>query len=255
MKIRIFILMGFMLLCSLSRAESTTPREDWFEKGNSAYQEQNYQQAIDEYLKAENEGWSSAELYFNLGNSYFRLDKWAEAILYYERAKRIDPGDEDILINLEHANLKIKDQIEEAPIFFTKVWWNWILGLFSIDGWGWMSILFFVFFLAFLGLFFVLRTDSRRKLWLGLSSVLLLLTVLAFVFAQVRINQLERTDEAIIFTESVVIKSSPEESSQDLYRVHRGIKVIITDTEGEWVHIEWADGKGGWVQKRHLEII
>jgi len=38
------------------------------------------------------------KLYYNLGNAYFKDDRIGKAILYYNRALRLAPGNDDIIV-------------------------------------------------------------------------------------------------------------------------------------------------------------
>jgi SH3-like domain-containing protein len=66
---------------------------------------------------------------------------------------------------------------------------------------------------------------------------------------------IERTDEAIVFTPSVTVKSSPEDSGANLFIVHEGIKIHIEDRIGEWYFVRIADGNRGWIRAGDLKII
>ena len=70
------------------------------EKGNKAYNDKFYQEAINNYLNVIKNGLESPSLYYNLGNAYFKKEEYAAAILYFEKAKKLNPNDEDILYNL-----------------------------------------------------------------------------------------------------------------------------------------------------------
>ena len=72
----------------------------FMQQGNQYYQKQQYESAIQSYSKVLNEGYESAELYYNLGNAYYREGKLGYAILNYERALKLSPGDDDIQHNL-----------------------------------------------------------------------------------------------------------------------------------------------------------
>src|SRR5512133_3865306 len=88
------------------------------EKANKAYTDGMYAEAADLYKKVAASGYAAPELYYNLGNACFKLNDFPGAILWYERARRLDPGNEDITFNLNVANSKIADKIEPVPEMF-----------------------------------------------------------------------------------------------------------------------------------------
>jgi hypothetical protein len=60
--------------------------------------------------------------------------------------------------------------------------------------------------------------------------------------------------EAIITQGIVNAKSSPDRSGTDLFTIHEGTKVVITETIGGWCCIHVGNNIG-WMQLAHLERI
>jgi SH3-like domain-containing protein len=54
---------------------------------------------------------------------------------------------------------------------------------------------------------------------------------------------------------SVAVKSSPDNSSTDLFVLHEGTLVRTISELGEWREITIADGKKGWVEQDAIEVI
>jgi uncharacterized protein YgiM (DUF1202 family) len=51
------------------------------------------------------------------------------------------------------------------------------------------------------------------------------------------------------------VKASPDQSSNDAFIIHEGLKVTIEDRVGEWVKVKLNDGKTGWIPEEHIRII
>jgi uncharacterized protein YgiM (DUF1202 family) len=62
-------------------------------------------------------------------------------------------------------------------------------------------------------------------------------------------------DTAIIFTESVFVKSSPDDESKNLFLLHTGTKVNIEDEINGWYKIKIADGNDGWLETHNVKKI
>ena len=62
-------------------------------------------------------------------------------------------------------------------------------------------------------------------------------------------------DKAIVFSPSVTVRSSPDESGTDLFLIHEGTKVMIEDTLGIWTEIKLEDGNKGWLYSSDIEKI
>ena len=54
---------------------------------------------------------------------------------------------------------------------------------------------------------------------------------------------------------STAVKSSPDKSSTDLFVLHEGTLVSITDRLDGWCEITIADGKKGWLEAKTIETI
>ncbi len=224
-------------------------------KGNLAYNEGLYNDAVESYEKVIGSGYESAELYYNLGNSLFKLNDMPAAILYYEKARKIAPKNEDINYNLSLANSRIIDKIEAVPEFFLKQWWNQLKELFSVDTWAVSGITAFVISLLMALVFFLSGSIFLRKgtFWTGIF--MLLITVISFTIAIQKYNQYTQHNEAIVFTPTVTVKSSPSEGSVDLFVIHEGTKVKISDHVEGWSEIRIADGSVGWVRNTAFKTI
>ena len=245
-KILIFI---FLLTGYLANADNN---QLLIEEAGKLYNEGTYDRAVEMYQKVLGSGFESAELYYNLANAHFKMNELAPAILYYEKAAKLNPSDEDIQFNLAIANSRIVDKIETVPELFYVRWWNSLIFTFSVDGWAVISLIAFVLLLvSALGFFlFDVIIIKKTAFWTGI--VFLLLSVSSFALANQKYNSFRKDHEAIVFTPTVTVKSSPAENSIDLFVIHEGTKVHITDNVGDWTEIKIANGTIGWLKSTDL---
>ena len=222
---------------------------------NKQYSEGLYTKAIENYQKVIDKGYTSSELFFNLGNSYFKMNDLPSSILFYERARRLAPNDDDIQFNLKIANSRIPDKIEKVPELFFKQWWNSFYNMFSVNNWAKITILMFVISLVFIGVF-ILSKQRRIKIinfWLGV--LFFLVFVFSFSLSYQKYIYSQKHHEAIVFTPTITIKSSPNFNSVDLFVIHEGSKLIITDKVDDWFEIRIANGGVGWLLQSSVKII
>ncbi len=254
MRKNIFILM-LVVMFGLNFTSRAAVPDSLMVKANTAYDHQLYDSAVDLYQKVLGMGVESPDLYYNLGNAYFRLKEIPSAILYYEKAKKLSPNDPDILYNLNMANSMIVDKIDKVPELFLKRWWNYFYNLFDADTWAVVSLICFAVLVVMTGLF--LRAESRRvrktSFFVGLLFVLL--TLASFGLASQRSYYTKNHSEAIIFTPTVTVKSSPSVNSVDLFVVHEGTKIRIMDEVDDWVKIKIQNGSIGWLPGSALKKI
>ncbi|MFN0158194.1 MAG: tetratricopeptide repeat protein [Bacteroidota bacterium] len=247
-----------LLICILAGAVSAvvaqTPEQTFLE-ANQLYQQGKLQEAREQYERLRSAGLESAELYYNLGNTFYKLGNVARAILNYERALKLAPDDEDILFNLQLANLMLTDKIEVAPKLFIWEYWEAVKSAFSLTVVTWLAYLFFALALGSLSAFILARTYAARKFsFVGAiaSGVVCLLFVIIFT---AKLSDMQRSDTAIVLVEVVNVKNSPDGSSSDAFVLHGGTKVQITDQVGNWLKIRLADGKVGWMEQGSAETI
>lgn len=224
-------------------------------RANKAYSEGAYTEAAELYLKVADAGYASPGLFYNLGNAYFKTNDYARAILWYERAKRLDPGNEDIDYNLNVANTKISDKIEPLPEMFYKRWLNSLVYLLPVDTWARLCVYLFIAGLAGLVLYIASRVLLLRKAGFWGAVVLFFLSVFTFIFAWSGHRSARSASEAIVFAPTITVKSSPDERSTDLFVLHEGTKVRLLDNIGTWYEIRIANGSVGWLPKTSLEKI
>jgi tetratricopeptide (TPR) repeat protein len=247
-----FILL--LLLCTTLSGYPVSQR-DYIFKGNKAYSAGSYSTAVEMYKKVTDAGFESPELFYNIGNAYFKMNDFASAILWYERAKRIDPANEDIDFNLNVANTKISDKIEPLPELFYKRWFNALIQFFSVDVWASICVVLFIAGLLCGILYLSSRVLVLRKIGFWLGFGLLAMAGLSFVFSWSSYSFTKATTEAIVFAPTITVKSSPDDKSTDLFVVHEGTKVRLLDNISGWYEIRIANGSVGWLPATSLEKI
>ncbi|MDP4184243.1 MAG: tetratricopeptide repeat protein [Bacteroidota bacterium] len=240
------ILIILLLAIGISQTKAETSSQ-MFEKAGLLYSQSKYKEATQIYEKILSNDQESAEVYYNLGNIYYKSGKFTKAILNYERAKLLDPSDEDITYNLELANLHIQDKIQPVPQVFFVRWWHHFINLNTANGWGTISLIFFILFLTAAGFFLLTRSVLVKKGSFGIGILFFFVFIFSFGFGWTLKCKFERHDEAIIMAPTVTIKSSPDNNGNNLFIVHEGLKVKITDQIGKWVEIRLSDGNKGWM--------
>jgi len=228
---------------------------DLIQKANEHYTKEEFQKAIDGYNQILMAGIESPEVYFNLGNAYFKTKQYPLSILNYERAKLLAPDDEDIEFNLQVANQKVVDSIQELPGIFIVRWWNALVNSQTTDTWAVTSIFSFVVFLTMLGFYFFAKTSEVKRITFWSGCFLIVFTIFSWTFAAKQKNRLVNHSYAIVMQPTITVKSSPSEKGTNLFVIHEGLKVRITDKLGDWVEISLSDGNKGWLLTESIERI
>lgn len=228
-----------------------------FTQANAQYAEGNYAEAAAQYqqiIAESDEGVVAAEVYYNLGNAYFKQGELAQSILAYERALRIKPSYKDAKYNLEFAQSRIVDNIEDTHSFFLSNWLKAIRNALSQQTWIILSISLFLFTLVCFFFYAFSRSIWLRKIAFYISVLFLLISIGACANAGSLYQRDTQRAEAIITQGIVNAKASPDRSGTDLFTIHEGTKVEITETIGEWCCIHVGNNIG-WIQLSHVERI
>lgn len=250
---RVFILLVSVLSFVVS-SYAVVPTGD-FAKANAAYDAQDYQGAANQYEDILRKGSESASLYYNLGCAYFKLDKLAPSILNFERAHLLDPSNDDVTTNLEMARSKVVDEIDPVDRFFMLRLYDSVCSWISSNAWAYWSLAFFYLFLAMVGLFFFSRVSSLKKVSFFTGIFAFLLTLATMSFASSSKEKATLHDYAVIFSATVTVKGSPEDTGKDVFVLHEGTKVKVKRVHNKWMEIQLADGRVGWLKESVAERI
>lgn len=214
-----------------------------------------YRQSLEGYEAVMQQGFESAELYYNAGNAAYKINEFALAIWYYEKSLKLNPNDEDAIYNLGLVNSRIPDKIESVPEMFLIRWLKDFRKICSPNQWSIGVIGFFIAALLFFGFYFLSRNMRLRKVGFWIGATMLLFSAIAFFSARTETNNLLKDKSAIVFASSVTIKSSPTEGSTDIFVLHEGSKVYILENIDNWYKIKIANGSVGWLPANKIRLI
>jgi len=226
-----------------------------FMEGVELYTAGKYNEALEIWKSLYNEGYRSAGLNYNIANACFKINDIPGAILFYERALLLKPSGEDIRYNLEIARTMVVDKFNEVPEVFFITWFNFISLSARSDTWAAVSILSFILFFLLLSLYLF---SSRYRLkvasfWIALSLLIVSGSTLAFSLRNRYL--LNYSGKAIVDCPQVSGRSSPDERGNELFLIHEGTKVTVTDSLKVWYEIRLPDGNKGWVPRNCVEKI
>ncbi len=250
---KIAVLLATILLVAF-HATGQNPEQSAAEAAK-AYNTKQYPEAISLYTKIIAGGYESYALYYNVGNAYYRNNENAQAILYYEKALKLAPNNEDIKHNIEVVNARLTDKVEKVPELFYKRWWKQIINMMDIDLLAMFNIIMLTLALLLISIYVAISNILIRKIsfWTGLF--MLFFFSIGVIAASQRNHYLSNQHEAIVFTPTVNIKSSPDEKSKDIFVLHEGTKVTLLDIVADWQEIRIANGSTGWIKSSELRSI
>ena len=226
--------------------------ETLFEQANKVYADGNYEEAAQLYQEILENGKASVSVHYNLGNSYYKLNKIAPSIYHYEKALQLKPGDEDVKNNLQFARNMAIDAIEEPQEEGFSQFLTSTTAIFSPTGWGWTAIFCMLVFVAFFLAYYFSRKALFKRIFFVTGMFFLLLGITSAVIGTMKQNLLENRSYAIVFSEEAEVKSEPNVRSGEVFTLHEGAKVKVTEDFQEWYEIELPNGSQGWLKKSAL---
>jgi len=178
-----------------------------------------------------------------------------KAIYYYELARKIEPNDEDISINLAKANARTIDKIESHENFFISAVKTNVLSSFSTTTWAWFTI-FSLGLAAVLFFIFINSYSITFKRISFIASMVLMITFIVTYFLGYSAMKAKYENKfAIILSKDVKIMNEPTISGSSKFNLHEGTKIRVVESNGDWLLIKLDNGNEGWLKMLDVGII
>ena len=225
------------------------PAEELFIKANSAYRDNNFQEALSLYQEISKQGLTSGDLFYNLGNCYFRLGQKGMAVLNYERAKVMMPDDPDLTYNLNYVRDQLVDNIqpEKDGIRTLLFWLDSINVKEAVDT---FIVVNFIFWTLLILYSFI----KKEVIWYILMISILLWTVSA-VSAGVKWYDFRFDERSVVISPEINVLSGPADEDTLLFKLHEGTLVRHERDEEGWMLIRLSENRRGWVRSDDLRLI
>ncbi len=231
-----------LLLVLLVQSAQGASVEDRFTEANRFYEQGDYASAIELYEGILQEGVGSAGVAFNLGNAHFKGGHLGKAIVAYRQALDLDPRDPDIQANLQFA----RDRVSGASSVRRA---GWVRAATRLSFGEWMGVLVGLTWVVF-GLLSVAAWRpgwrGRLKPWIwgsatGLADVAVVLLLV--------VRTVKGAPLAVVLQDGVDVRYGPVEESRRFYVVSEGTELLALGKQGDWVQVEDAAQRRGWVPR------
>lgn len=247
----LFYLLGLLIALPLHAQVSSNP-----EDGMKAYSDAKYVEAAEVFENAISTAPQPTDvLYYNLGAAYFKQGEYGLALLNFQRAYRLSPSDSDIRHNIMVTRSKTIDSMEPEPTFFLNTWIDHMTHWLGLRGWMTLGLILFVLTVAG-ALLYLLSTQRSIRLvgfYGGIAALLLCIWANTMLYRSHRF--VYDTTEAVITSEVVTVKSSPDLSSEDVMVVHSGMEVKVLQKIGALSEVKFPDGSVGWIGNSNYQLI
>lgn len=235
------------------------------QRADSAYNKEDYVEAIKLYSDAISQDGVSSTIYYNLGNAYYRDHQLGKAIIYYERALALDPSNADARTNLNFVRTKIEDAPEDDSSFLTNLHHS-ISSAMSPDGWAWCTLAVFIILLATIALYIFSSNVAMRKIGFFGGIVVLFFFIYFLVISYQTANAPLQHNNAVVIVPTTNLSSAPRSSkdkTEKVVPIHEGTKVEILDSlstpddphVGKWYDVKINNSSHAWLNAADVEKI
>ena len=254
MKLKVFIF--FAMTVALATTCFSAEHCNGIEAGAKAYNEGDFDRAVDEWRTCADNGIENSDLYYNLGNAYFRGGKLGFAIYYYKSALRLDPNNDDILHNLKYAQAMTRDKVEEDgeenPL---------LAGLFkahhalSLKAQMW-TLLGIFWAIALLAVARRISRSGRTKNVLigGLFALSCVFGIIA-MSAGYKVFVAETEITGVVTAKDADVTSAPNDRSQTLNTLSEGTSFEVLSEQGNFAEIRLGEKVRGFVKMSDVGIV
>ncbi len=249
-KIIIALLSVFVLLIMIS---SATANVDKFDEANKYYETKDFDKAIETYNEILSKGMESAALYYNLGNAYFKKGDLGQAVLNYQRAKRLDPTNEDLIHNIEFTEQFTQVQMEGVQLNPITTFTESIVEPYKLNTLAWVSSMIFLVFCLLLILRFGLGIQNSSQRVSTTVIIILLVIVSGLTTFKYRNDYLTR--RAVIIAEDSTVLNGPTANSDIEFQGAPGLIVEIINEAGDYYNVLFENKRRGWIQKELMAEI
>jgi len=226
-----------------------------FNEGNTLYNQGKYAEAIKKYEALLDKNEHAVALYFNLANAHYKLNNIAPSVYYFEKAKLLSTDDKDIENNLVFAQNMTVDAIDTLPeVGFSRIFKN-IVNTFSSDSWAKLAISGILVFVLFFLLYHFTSATSQKRVAFVISVLGFLVAVFSLVIAFQKNNLEIKNNPAIVFAQESRVKADPNNTSEEVFRLHEGTKVQVLESYENWCKIEIADKTTGWIPSEDVKLL
>lgn len=226
-----------------------------FDEGNALYNQGNYTEAIEKYTSIINNGFESAELYYNLGNAYYKINDIANSIFYFEKSLLLDPNNNETKNNLSFSQNMTIDRIETVPVNQVSKFISKFTNLFDYNTWFLISIIFEFLSLIVFSLYLFNKNSDTKKRFFSIGSIFLFFFIIFLILGINSKSEYEKNNPAILFENRISFKSEPNERSEDLFLLNEGTKVNVLEKLNEWSLVELSNGSKGWILSSTFQTI
>lgn len=250
---RSFAITILLLVSAILSPVIASVDDDTWNSANEAYDNGDYNTAINGYLLLLEKGKRTPEVYHNLGNAYFKSDKIGLAIAAFHHAIKIDPSFAPARENLYYARQFTVDKVEEKPRGFLLNVWYGMTGIFSPQGYFIFTTVVFWVIIGLLSMFVL--GIGRREFLTYLLILFGIIFILGAVITYNVVDEEQNTKWGVMTATTAELREGPGEDFEKIFTGHEGLEFKILSQRQGYYLVELRNGLKGWIRSSLLTEI
>jgi len=227
--------------------------DDIWIKANSAYDQNNFDSAIEGYRLLLEHGIRQPEVYYNLGSAYFKNDQLGMAIAAFRHCLKINPSFKLAQENLDYVRKFTIDKVEKRDRGFMLDIWYGLAEILPPEGHFIFTIA--VFWVLCLIITLLLLGFGKKELLIYLLILLTVVFIFEVVITNFVIDETINTRWGVITVVSAELREGPGEDFGKIFTGHEGLEFKILSWRQGYYLVELANGLKGWIQEITLTEI
>lgn len=229
----------------LAEASTAFNRGKELERSDPAGASEAFAEAVSRYEALVDAGVRNGRLFYNLGNAELQRGRLGAAILNYRRAQELIPGDRRLQENLRVARELCRTQIPprgSSEFVRTLFFLHYHTSLRTRFAAGLACYVLF-------WLVLILRLYAPRLPVRALAGVLAAAWVGLGISVLVDWQVEGREQAGVVLADEVIVRKGDSETYDPKFQqpLHEGTEFTVLESRGDWLLIELADGKTGWI--------
>ena len=148
--------------------------ERLFNKADSLFNIQNFEEAISTYSSILENNLESSEIYYNMGLCYFQMEEFEKAKNQFRKSITLNPGLKITEERITQCNNKLLKQ--KRPQLLTQIWRNKIRNIWTVTTWISITILLQILLISLL----ILKLFYNKKVQNIYLILLLFISILFY---------------------------------------------------------------------------
>ncbi len=243
----------------LKEASQTYVQATALEETNSADAKELFETAAGKYQLLVDSGIQNSELYANLGNAYLQSGELGRAIANYERARQLNPRNQQVLANLRFANSRVQDQPSTVTDIATGSFAQRLRSandtVVQFVGMRWLAWTLAIASLTFWGLLIARTAGPRFPVWRIAAIPLLILIVSLGSVVLTETDTMNKLD-GVIVADNVGLHAGDGEQFDKVFSINaaQGQRIEVLAERGDWTQVRTAGNHIGWVRSEDIEV-